>query len=65
MIEWIQANIQGLGAIVGAAYVLARAIVAITPTPKDELYLDKVGKVLKIIGKIAGLDLTQGRHTDD
>ena len=58
--EWIQANIVGLFAIVGAAYTVARAVVALTPTPKDDQYLEKVGILLKVIAKTAGLDLKQG-----
>jgi len=47
-------------AIFGAVYSLARLIVNLTPTPSDNIALDKVGILLKTLAKIFGLDLTVG-----
>jgi hypothetical protein len=63
--EWIQTHIVEIFAIVGAVYTIARTIVALTPTPKDDIYLDKVGVLLKAIAKAAGLDLKQGVNTKE
>lgn len=61
MFEWIQANYVQVFAAIGFLYSAARVIVALTPTPKDDAALDKVGAWLKAIGKAVGLDLKQGR----
>jgi len=61
MIDWISGNWVGLLAVIGAAYALARAIVFLTPTPKDDEAVNKIGKLLKTLGVISGLDLKQGR----
>jgi len=58
--EWITANWQSVLAAIGAIYVAARAIVILTPTPNDDKALDKVGVLLKTLGKVVGLDLTAG-----
>lgn len=58
--EWITANYMNVLATVGAIYVAARAIVVLTPTPNDDKALDKIGILLKTLGKLVGLDLTQG-----
>ena len=58
--EWIQNHIVEVFAIVGALYTVARTIVALTPTPKDDEALKKVGILLTTIAKTAGLDLKQG-----
>ena len=58
--EWITANWVNLLAVVGAAYAVARAVVVLTPTPNDDKALEKVGVLLKTLGKVVGLDLTQG-----
>jgi hypothetical protein len=65
MVNWLQENYENIAAIIGTIYVAARMIVALTPTPKDEIFLDKVGVWLKAIGKIVGLDLTQGVHSKE
>lgn len=45
-------NLASITGILGAAHLLALAIVNVTPTPKDdELY----GKFYKVIEKIAGI----------
>jgi hypothetical protein len=58
--DWIQTHIVEIFAIVGAVYTVARTIVALTPTPKDDIALEKVGILLRTIAKTAGLDLKQG-----
>ncbi len=58
--EWVQQNIVSIFAIVGGIYTVARTVVALTPTPKDDEALKKVGVLLKVIAKTAGLDLKQG-----
>lgn len=58
--DWIQNNYVGLFAVVGGIYIVARIIVAVTPTPKDDEALEKVGILLKAVAKVAGLDLKQG-----
>jgi len=60
--EKIQEYIVGFFAIVGALCAIARVIVALTPTPKDNIVLEKISVQLKVIAKVFGLDLTQGRH---
>lgn len=54
--------ITGFFAVVGALCAIARTIVALTPTPKDNIILEKISVQLRIIAKVFGLDLTQGRH---
>ncbi len=63
MNEWIINNWIGiLVAAIAGLYTTARAIVVLTPTPKDDVAVKKIGKLLKAISKIFGLDLTQGIH---
>jgi len=57
------AEIEGI--IIGVI-ILARIIVAITPTKKDDEYLSKhIPKGLKILSIVFGLDLRQGREKYD
>lgn len=58
--QWIIDNYLSVLAAIGAVYVAARTIVVLTPTPNDDKALDKIGVLLKTLGKIVGLDLTQG-----
>lgn len=58
--NWILQHSVELLALVGAIYGLARMIVALTPTPKDDAQLEKVASWLKAIAKVVGLDLKQG-----
>lgn len=58
--EWIAENISEIGAVLLAAYALARTIVILTPTPKDDKALEQVNAVLRGLGKVFGLDLKQG-----
>ena len=62
MLEWLQIHYVEIFAIVGALYTAARFIVVLTPTPKDDAAVKRVGVWLKAIGKAFGLDLTQGVH---
>jgi len=62
--EWITANFQNILAAFVALYFIARAIVIVTPTPKDNEALEQVGIGLKVIAKLFGLDLTQGINTE-
>ena len=66
--EWITANIESILAIVGAAFVLLRLIVALTPTPKDDQLINKAftkyQKLLGFVSKGMGLDTTQGVSSD-
>lgn len=63
LIAWILAHKAALGSIIGAAYVLARLIIALTPTPKDDAALERISPFLKVLGALFGLDLKQGRNT--
>ena len=58
--DWLTGNWKEVLAAVGAVYLAARAIVILTPTPNDDAAVDKVGALLAMIGKVVGLDLTQG-----
>ena len=49
-------------AVVGALCSIARVIVALTPTPKDDEVLEKVSTQLRAIAKVFGLDMKQGRN---
>jgi hypothetical protein len=44
-----------------ALYGIARTIVAVTPTPKDDEALNQVSRLLRLIAGLFGLDLKQGR----
>ena len=59
---WIKENIVEIFAILGALYAAARGIVALTKTSDDDEWLEKnIGKPLKAIAGLFGLDLKQGR----
>lgn len=64
MFDYLQANIVQIFAVVGALYALARTIVALTPTPKDDEVVGKVWVVVQKLGKLFGLDLSQGVQND-
>ena len=54
-ITWIQENSESMLAVLGAFYMLATAIAAITPSDKDNTFLDKVGAFFDRVGlKIKG-----------
>lgn len=58
--NFITDNIETIGAVIGAAFVLARVVVSLTPTPKDNTAVESASTWLTMICKIFGLDLTQG-----
>lgn len=60
--EWLQDNGVKILAILGGLYAVARVVVAMTPTPRDDAALEKVGAVLTTLNKLFGLDLKQGRE---
>ena len=47
---WILANIEQIVAIAGGVVMLARLVVKVTPTPKDDTALEKVVTALKHLG---------------
>ena len=49
-LTWVIEHWKELVAAVGAAIVLARLIVKLTPTPKDDSALEKIVNFLKAIG---------------
>jgi hypothetical protein len=58
--DWLKEHVVEIFAIIGFLYSAARIVVTLTPTPKDNAALDKVGVQLKALAKIFGLDLTRG-----
>jgi len=52
--------LTGVFALIGSLYSLARIIVILTPTPKDDIVVTKIGGWLGLIGRIFGLNLGQG-----
>lgn len=50
VVGWVRANGASLVAILGAVVLLARLIVKLTPTPKDDSVLEKIVTVLQHIG---------------
>ena len=48
--EWISEHWMEIVAGVGAAVLLARVIVKLTPTPRDDTALERVVAFLKTIG---------------
>lgn len=62
-ITWIIAHKEGLGIAFASLYAFVRAVVALTPTPKDDASLEKVTPWVRIPAKLLGLDLKQGVNT--
>ena len=60
--NWITENYINVFAIIGGLYSVARMFVALTPTEKDDLVIEKAGVWLNGIAKIFGLDITQGNN---
>jgi len=58
--DWIREHYIDVFAAIGATYTAARLIVALTPTKKDDAFVEKAGAFLTTIAKIFGLDLSQG-----
>ena len=48
--NWILENWTNILAILGAVYALATAVALVTPTGKDDAFLDKIGKWADRIG---------------
>src|SRR5574343_518509 len=63
IILWLLANKAAIGSIVGASYLVARTVIALTPTPKDDAALAKISPALKVVATVFGLDLKQGINT--
>lgn len=62
VIGWILEHYVELFAILGGAYSVARMVVALTPSTSDDEDLEnKVGKYIKMLAAIFGLDFEQGR----
>ena len=57
---WIKEHYVDIFAIIGACYSVARMIVALTPTEKDDVVIEKAGAFLRTIAKMFGLNLEQG-----
>ena len=49
-LTWVTEHWTELVAAVGAAIILARIFVKLTPTPKDDSVLEKIVNFLKAIG---------------
>jgi len=56
----MQDRITEISAIIGGLYVIARVIVLLTPTPRDDAIFKKVQSWLKILSTVFGLDMKQG-----
>jgi hypothetical protein len=52
--DWFTQHWTEIVAVVGAAVILARIIVKLTPTPADDSALEKVVNFLKTIGLHVG-----------
>lgn len=53
--NWLTENYEGILKALGAFYIFASTVALITPTDKDNSFLDKVGKWADKIGfKIKG-----------
>lgn len=50
MMDWIRVNWKELVAIVGGVVLVARIVVKLTPTPKDDSILEKIVAFLKAVG---------------
>jgi len=59
-LKWIQENWIWICPVLVALYGVARAIVAATPTPKDDEALKEVNKLVRVLAGIFGLNLKQG-----
>lgn len=58
--EWLQENIGQLATLLGLFYAVARIVVALTPTPKDDKAMKEVSVFLRALAAAFGLDLKQG-----
>ena len=53
-------KVQQISAIIGGIYIIARVIVALTPTEADNEWLKKIMSIVSKICFITGLDINQG-----
>lgn len=60
LLEASSFGIDEVLAIVGGLYIVARAIIFITPTKRDDKALEGVNKWLATLKVITGLSLNQG-----
>jgi hypothetical protein len=60
MINWISEHYAEIFAILFGLYAVARMVVVLTPTPKDDIAVEKVGVWLNKLAKLFGLDMKQG-----
>ena len=60
--NWLAKHYVEIFAVIGALCSIARIIVALTPTSKDDIIVGRVSAQLNVIAKVFGLDLMQGRH---
>ena len=65
--EWLLANAETIFAVIGGIFVALRAIVLLTPTPKDDQLVNRAynswTKLLGLAAKLLGIDTTQGVHS--
>lgn len=60
--EWFIEHFQDIFQVIGYAYLLGRAIVFLTPSTSDDKdYENKVGRPVKWLAALLGLNLDQGR----
>lgn len=59
--DWVMNHVDELLELLGGIYVVARIIVLLTPSKKDDAALGNIGKLVKLLGgKVVGLDMKQG-----
>lgn len=63
MFEFAKDHVDEFLAIIGAAYMLALAVVKLTPTPKDDRAVEKVKGWILAISVLFGLNPFQGVDT--
>jgi hypothetical protein len=63
MTQWFTEQGPAILAILGAAYALARGVVALTPTPSDDAWLSTAQRFVMSLARLFGLDSNQGRKT--
>ena len=58
--DWIREHYIDVFAAIGACYTAARLIVALTPTKKDDAFVEKAGRGFfgRPVAKMFGLDLS-------
>ena len=50
IITWLTSNTESILAILGAVYALATVIATVTPSDKDNTFLDKLGAIADRVG---------------